>query len=120
MTRSTVRGLFAALCMLTVFTAYGLDARAAEHMSMMDMIGSAKTAADHEAIASQYDRDAAAAKAKAEEHRKMAAEYRKMGGPAVKAQLPEHCEGLAVQFEGEAKEFAAMAQAHRDLAKAAK
>src|SRR5262249_6751221 len=64
-------------------------------MKMDEQVAAAKTAADHEALAAEYDRKATEAKAQAEEHRAMAKAYRKAGGAAAKAQLPEHCEGLA-------------------------
>jgi hypothetical protein len=96
----------------------GTSARAA--MQMEDQVKAAKTAADHEALAADYDRMAADAKTHAAEHRSMAKAYRAAGGPAVKAQLPEHCEGLAKFYDGVAKEYAAMAGAERELAKKAK
>src|SRR5262245_61199012 len=93
--------------------------------SMGAMITGAKTAADHEALAAQYDKDAADAKAKAAEHRKMGAAYK--GQPAVSggkaagvSAMPEHCEGLAKSYEEQAQMYTAMATAERDLAKAAK
>jgi hypothetical protein len=70
----------------------GTSARAA--MQMEDQVKAAKTAADHEALAADYDRMAADAKTHAAEHRSMAKAYRAAGGPAVKAQLPEHSDGL--------------------------
>jgi hypothetical protein len=84
------------------------------------MIGAAKTPADHQALATYYEREATAARANAEMHRKMAEEYRKAGGPAVKAQLPEHCDGLVKYYEGAAKDLEAMAAAHREMAGAKK
>jgi hypothetical protein len=65
--------------------------------AMDAMITGAKTAADHEALAAEYDKEAADAKAKAVEHRKMGAAYK--GQPAVTggkaagvSAMPEHCE----------------------------
>ena len=89
-------------------------------MDMEDQVKGAKTPAEHEALAGDYDRMATDAKSQAEQHRKMAKAYRAAGGPAVKAQLPEHCEGLARFYDGAAKEYAAMAKAERGLAKKAK
>jgi hypothetical protein len=45
---------------------------AGEKMDMEKMISSAKTGADHEALAAEYETEATAAKAQAAEHRKMA------------------------------------------------
>jgi hypothetical protein len=85
-----------------------------------DKIASAKTAADHEAIAKWYDEQAKAAEGKAAEHRKMGQEYQKAGGPAAKAQLPAHCDGLVKIYTNAASELEAMAKAHREMAKTAK
>jgi hypothetical protein len=98
----------------------GAQAPAADVPDVGKMVAAAKTPADHRALAEHYEREAAAARASAEMHRKMAAEYRKAGGPAVKAQLPEHCEGLVKVYESAAKDFEAMARAHREMAEAKK
>lgn len=94
---------------------------AGEEAAMEKMISSAKTAADHEAIAAEYESESAAAKVKAVEHRKMAESYRQQGGAAIaKLHLDEHCERLANSYEKAAKESADLAKAHRDMAKAIK
>lgn len=85
---------------------------------------SAKRAADHEAIASIYDAQAAVAKKKAAEHRRMGESYKGMGTAIGKgsgaSSMAQHCESLVKSFEQEAAQYEAMAQVHRDLAKAAK
>jgi hypothetical protein len=43
-------------------------------------IAAAKTAADHEAIAAYFDKEAAEAQAKADNHAKMEEAYKKLGG----------------------------------------
>src|SRR5262245_13817136 len=93
--------------------------------TMDAMITGAKTAADHEALAAQYDKDAADAKAKAAEHLKMGAAYKGQaavtgGKVAAASSMPEHCERLAKSFEDEAQMYTDMATAERALAKAAK
>jgi len=92
--------------------------------AMDAMITGAKTAADHEALAAQYDRNAADAKAKAAEHVKMGAAYK--GQPAVTggkvaaaSAMPEHCEKLAKSYEEQAQMYTSMAAGERALAKAA-
>jgi hypothetical protein len=82
-------------------------------------IAAAKTPADHEAIAAYYDGKAKDARDKAAEHTKMAKEYRSVGHLA-KGRFPEHCEGLARIYTSAAKEYEAMAKAHRDMAAHAK
>ena len=94
---------------------------AGEKMDMEKMISSAKTAADHEALAAEYETEAAAAKAEAAEHRKMAESYKKLGGAALeKLHLDQHCERLAKSYENAAMEYEALAKAEREMAKAAK
>jgi hypothetical protein len=111
--------LAAALCLQAGRTA-------AQPAKAMDaMITGAKTAADHQALAAQYDKDAADAKAKAAEHRNMGEAYK--GQPAVtggKAQgvssMPQHCASLAKSYDEQAQMYTAMAAGERELAKAAK
>ena len=63
--------LAAALYLSTQWT----GAQQAEKFDLEKAVTGAKTPADHEAIASYYDREGATAKAKAEEHRKLAESY---------------------------------------------
>lgn len=88
---------------------------------IMEMIASAKTPADHEAIAAYYDGQAKEARQKAEEHRKMGEAYKKGGGAlANKTHFHEHCEALVRSYTSEAKEYEALTAAHRKMAKGAK
>ena len=94
---------------------------ATEDTEMEQMISSAKTAADHEALATMYEKEAAEAKAKAAEHTKMAEAYKKQGGALIeKLHIDTHCIALAKSYEQAAKEYAALAKAEREMAKAAK
>jgi hypothetical protein len=90
-------------------------------------VENAATAADHEAIAAYYDAEAKAAREKAALHRSMGAVYEKHRGPASKAgatilykTMPPHCSELATSNEAAAKEYEAMAAAHRETASALK
>jgi hypothetical protein len=85
-------------------------------------IAAAKTAADHEEIAKWYDDQAAEAERKAEEHRKMGEAYKREPGPMgkTKTHFHEHCEALVRSYTAEAKEYRALAAAHREMAKKAK
>ena len=86
-----------------------------------EQIAAAKTPADHEAIAKWYDDQAAEAQRKAEEHQKMGAAYKKEPGAiASKTHFHEHCEALVRNYTAEAKEYRALAAAHRQMAKTAK
>jgi len=99
-------------------------ASAQEHSAGMDvdrMIATAKTPADHEAIAKHFDAEAAEAKQRSEAHKAMGASYKSMGGAmTAKWRLDAHCDSLAKSAEAEAKDYQALAEAHRDMAKAAK
>jgi hypothetical protein len=82
------------------------------------MIANAKTAADHQAIAAYYDKEAASAKEAAAVHRKMLAAIQSQGGPAIaKWHMDTHCEQLIEQYESAAKMYTDMAAAHREMAK---
>src|SRR4030095_15067836 len=96
---------------------------AAEPAAMDPLISGAKTAADHDALASRYDQQAEGAAAKAREHRSMGQAYKSYlggkGGTGASA-MPQHCESLAKSFDEQARMYASMAAAQRALAKMAK
>jgi hypothetical protein len=100
------------------------QAAAAEDIDVLQKMKSAKTAADHQEIASYYDAQAADAKKKADLHRKMADTYQSGGSSIGKGSgpvpLPQHCQALAKMFDEEAAHYSAMAETERQLAKAAK
>jgi hypothetical protein len=116
------------LALMAIATALCLSAgrTTAQPAKTMDaMVAGAKTAADHEALATQYVQAAAEAKAKAAEHRKMGEAYK--GQPAVTggkvtaaSSLPQHCENLAKSYDEQAQMYASMAAGESELAKAAK
>ncbi len=92
---------------------------------VLTKVQAAKTAADHEAIAKIYDAKAAEATVEAADHRRMGAAYKGLAGSAsgksyATSAMPQHCDTIAKAYDSEAENFKAMAQAHRDLAKAAK
>ena len=95
-------------------------ARADEHDDIVQKIESAKTPADHEALAAHYERMAADARKEADRHRRMAKTYGAgpSAGKGTWAAFPQHCTNLAKDLDSEAKEYEAMAAAHRQLAKA--
>ncbi len=81
-------------------------------------VQSAKTAADHEALATDYDARATAATQNAAMHRRMSESYKAIARAAGRAgEMPQHCETLAKGFDAEAEQYKAMAQTHRDIAK---
>ena len=93
----------------------------AQAAGIEEKIAAANTPADHEAIAAYYDGEAKEAQDKADEHKKMGEAYKKGGGSyANKTHFHEHCEALARNYAADAKEYRALAAAHRDMAKKAK
>jgi hypothetical protein len=82
------------------------------------MIATAKTTADHQAIADYYTQQAAEARAKVASHKKMAEQYSMsgIGNQATKTHFHQHCEALVRSYEAEAKEYDALAKAHHDMA----
>jgi hypothetical protein len=113
------------LVMLAFVTALPLptqrgSAAGAAPFNIGKAVTGAKSPADHEAIASYYDRESATAKAKAEEHRKMALTYRHLSIPGrVQFPMENHCQQLAQYYEKIATEDAALAAAHRQMAREA-
>lgn len=94
------------------------QARAGSEMSIDEQIATAKTAADHEAIAAYFDKQAAAAKAEAKAHSTMAEAYKKVGGAAIgKLHLDQHCDKIEASYEAVARENEDLAKAHRAMAK---
>lgn len=93
---------------------------AEEGKNIEQMIATAKTPAEHEAIAAYYDQQAQAAHAKHEEHLKMKASYEKIPHLASKTGLPWHCSTIAANYQKTATEYEALAKLHRDMAKTGK
>lgn len=81
-------------------------------------IESAKTPADHEAIAAYFEQEAVDAKAKADLHRRTAETYRKMKIPKP-VYMAEMCDGIAAMWDKIATDNSNLAKAHRDMAKKA-
>ena len=104
--------------LLICFNLPTIRAFAKQHMSMSDMIMEAKTPAEHQKLAAHYEQEAKAARAKAEEHKKMAEAYRKAGGPLIeKLHFDQHCDSLVKSFTAMAEEFDALAKAEHEAAK---
>jgi len=109
------------VALLICFSTPTIRAFAKQHMVMSDMITMAKTPADHEKLAAHYEQEAKAARAKAEEHKKMAEAYRKEGGPLIeKLHFDQHCDSLVKSFSEMADEFEALAKAEHEAAKGIK
>lgn len=110
----------AAVICSTMLSAGAARAQMAGH-DMTDMVKQAKTAADHEALAAQYDKEAADAKERAAEHRQMAQSYKTNMGRGIGASaMPQHCANLAKFFDQQAAMYEKMAATEREDAKRAK
>ena len=99
--------------LLTSFSLSTISAFAKHRMGMPDMITGAKTPADHEKLAAEYEQEAKVARAKAQEHKMMADAYRKAGGPLIE----KHCDSLSKSYATMADEFDALAKAEHEAAK---
>jgi hypothetical protein len=82
------------------------------------MITSAKTPAEHEAIAAFYEQQATDAKKKAELHRNTADTYRKLK-ISKPVGMAEMCDGIAAMWAKIAADNSKLAEAHREMAKQA-
>ena len=93
---------------------------AEEGKSLEQMVAAAKTPADHEAIAAYYDKEAQAAHEQHAKHKKLADSY--VGTPLMSKSptLMNHCNDAATKYQGIAKDYEALAKAHREMAKTAK
>lgn len=111
---------FASVLLLSVALAAGASAQTTTSAELLQRTEAARTKGDYEALAADYDKQAAAARAIAAEHRKMAKSFQGMvasgrGG----ASMPAHCNAIASKNESIAKEYDAMAAGFRQLAKQA-
>jgi hypothetical protein len=112
------------LAVLALVAALSLPAQRAGAQAQFDLekaIAGAKTPADHEAIASYYEKESAAAKDKAAEHQKLAQTYRTfaVSGRGIQFPMENHCQQLAQNYERVAADNAALAEAHRQMAREA-
>lgn len=114
--------ILACLALALAFGLRGVSAYAqmGGQADLGEMIATAKTPADHEAIAKQYDTLAAQEKSKAEMHKRMGQNYKQVGGaPVGKYNLVGHCDNLSKNATKDAAEYEKLAAAHRDMAKQA-
>ena len=81
-----------------------------------EMITSAKTPADHDAVAAFYQQQAADAKKKADLHRRIAETYRRLKIPKP-VYMAEMCDGIAAMWDKIAADDSKLAKAHQNIAK---
>lgn len=115
MIKKTLIGLSAAA--LCVALSGPVVAQAAEDMSAK--IAAAKTAADHEALADDYTKQAEEAEANAKAHENMAKAYKGLGKTG-QYHADTHCASLAAGYRTQAKQLKDLAAAERAAAKKAK
>lgn len=106
--------VLSSLAALTPKTWAGAD----QEQNIEQMVANAKTPADHQAIATYYDREATEYKSKAEFHRKLANTYKSLH--LKPTDTVHHCEEMAKDFDTLAKDASALAKAHRKMASQAK
>lgn len=85
--------------------------------AVQQQIEAARTRTDHEALVTYYNAEAATARAKAAEHRKMAKSYQgQIANGRGGANMPAHCNAIVNNYESMATEYDAMAASHRQMA----
>ena len=92
-------------------------AEEARPFNLEQTITEARTPAQHETMATYYDRAAATAHAKAAEARKLAATYRDLTGRST-FQIGDHYRQLAQYYESLAVDYTAHAKVYRQLTQA--
>jgi hypothetical protein len=119
--RTVVAVLMLGLALGAASLIQGVPPDKATKTKMIKMIETAKTPADHKAIADHYKAEAARAAAKAAEHEEMADAYKKSGFGTV-AKSPnapgtiEHCNNLAKSYKAMAEDLTALAKEHEAMA----
>jgi hypothetical protein len=108
--------------LLAILAILGLLVACAERsphpMDMTAAVQSAKTRADHEALAEHYEQAAKDAEAKVEEHKKLLDRYKARSYLYGKqaSTFQTHCEALIRSYEQVATANSQMAKLHRDMA----
>lgn len=115
--QSTPRGIAAALLLVAAVLAGCASGPDWPSLELRQRLESARTRADHEALAAQYEQEGAAARAVAARHRKMAASYQaRLANDPGAASMVAHCNAIAQRQEGIAAEYEGMAEGHQAVA----
>ena len=110
------------LCMLTFGVALLVlsTGRADAQTDLGAKVAAAKTAADHEAIAAEFEQEAKDLEAKATLHADMARHYgMEQYAHQRKPSLKKHCENLSASLKKAAEQAREMAKLHHQLAQKA-
>ena len=108
MTKIAAALLFGALALSP-----GLSLAADDSSSLETAVQTAKTPAQHAALAQEYQAKAAEARAKAETHKRMGGMYL-----ANKNAMANHCQNISKKYAGIADDYDALAKGEEDAAKA--
>lgn len=87
-------------------------------VTILHLIETAQTPADHETIAKRFDEEASTFDTQAARHEKLAQQYKHGQGVPPKgngASLSRHCDNIAKNLKASAKDAREMARLHRDL-----
>jgi hypothetical protein len=106
--------LFLAAASLPIMRASALQAVVTDD-NLDQMIASAKTRAEHEAIAAFYEQQVLDATKKASIHRRTAETYRSLKIPKP-VYMAEMCDGIAAMWDKIAADNSKLAKAHEDMA----
>lgn len=90
-------------------------------VTITHLVGTAKTARDHDAIAERFDQEAAQLDEQASHHEKLAKQYRGGTGAGPKANyasLAQHCDNYVKNLKASATDARDMAELHRGIAQA--
>ena len=113
---------FTSLALVVSLGLFGACSINPHSMDMTQAVQSARAPSDHENLAKHYEEAAKEMQAKADEHRKLLAQYeanKSLYGKQAST-LISHCQGLIRIYEQAAKENLAMAESHRQMAAEAK
>jgi FKBP-type peptidyl-prolyl cis-trans isomerase (trigger factor) len=116
MTRGSVwlAGMLIAIAALVAIPRSAARAADEDDQDIEQMVASAKTSADHEAIAKYFDREAKHDHKLAVKYKKIAASYKSL--PRM-AEMEQHCSSLADFYKNAAQEASLIAARHEAMAK---
>jgi hypothetical protein len=116
---SWARGFLAAFALVAVSGLATVTlAQDVTDQNVADRVASAKTAQDHEAIATFFKAQAATAGEKVKEHEAMLGSWKTTSGRSLNV-MKQHCEDAIASFKKLQKDYAAMAAEQEKMAKKA-
>src|SRR5262245_19883781 len=117
----TWKTLCAVVALLAISTLGYLPFGSAQEEKNIDqMISTAKTPADHEAIAAYYEKEAQEARQKEAQHKEFSKSYSTIPVLKTKGSAVAHCDAIAKKYADIAKDNEALAKMHKEMAKPTK